>query len=95
MKHKPWNLVFHELIGLQVRILRSLNPAFENLRGVVVEETSRTLLISSRGRYLRVPKQGSLFVFLLPSGEEVLVEGDNILGDPAERSKRLKRGRRR
>ena len=95
MKHKPWNIVFHELIGLQVKILKSLNPGTEGLEGIVVGESSRTLLIVSKGKTLRILKQGTLFLFLLPSGEKVLVEGDNILGDPAERTKRLKRGRRR
>ena len=50
--------------------------------------------IEAGDRRVRVLKEGARFLFILPSGETVEVEGDRILGDPAERTKRLKRGRR-
>jgi len=95
MKHKPWNIFFHELIGLRVRVLRSLIPSHEGLEGTVLFEGERSLVLEVGGRRVTVLKPGSRFLFWLPSGEAVEVEGDSILGDPAERTKRLKRGRRR
>ena len=95
MKHKPWNIFFHELIGLKARILKALNPTLKNLEGVITWETSRTLTLRAPGRReITLLKREVILEVFLPSGEKVVLKGDDILGDPAERTKRLKRGRR-
>ncbi|MCE4625660.1 MAG: ribonuclease P protein subunit [Desulfurococcales archaeon] len=95
MKHKPWNIFFHELIGLKARILKALNPSLEKLEGVITWETRRTLTLRvPGGREITVLKGEIVLEVTLPSGEKVVLRGDDILGDPAERTKRLKRGRR-
>ena len=95
MKHKPWNIFFHELIGLEARIIKALNPSLEGIRGVIVWEKRRTLtLLTLKGRQVVVPKHEIVLEVTLPTGETVVLKGDDILGDPAERTKRLKRGRR-
>jgi len=87
----PWNLRFHELIGLEVEVLRHLDPGLVGVRGVVEWETPRALLVSRGERRILILKSGALFAFHIPGGGRVVVPGDDILGGPAQRVKRLRR----
>jgi ribonuclease P protein subunit POP4 len=94
LRRTAWNIVFHTLVGLRVRILLSTDPGLRAVEGVVVEETRNSLLVrTGEGRILRVLKRNSIFLFQLPSGEWVWVRGEEITGSPAERIKRLARYR--
>ena len=94
MRRTAWNIVFHTLIGLRVRILLSPDPTLRNVEGVVVEETRNSIVVrTGEGRLLRVLKRNSIFLFQLPGGERVWVRGEEITGSPAERIKRLVRYR--
>ncbi len=93
MKRTPKNLVFHELIGLPVKVLSALDPGVIGVEGVVVWETRRTLHVRSGDRVLVILKSGSVFLFRLPDGSPVKVRGDHILGSPAERARRMVWGR--
>ena len=57
------NLRKHELIGLEVAILRSTDPSLVGVRGLVVDETRNTLVVEAGGREKRVPKEGARFRF--------------------------------
>ncbi|WP_238529029.1 ribonuclease P protein component 1 [Thermogladius calderae] len=86
------NILFHEIIGLRVRVLSYTDTNLNGLEGVVIDETLKTLLIeTAEGRRIRVFKPSGVFEFKLPHGEVVVIKGDLILGRPAERLKRLKR----
>ncbi|MGC9148657.1 MAG: ribonuclease P component 1 family protein [Sulfolobales archaeon] len=94
MKRRGSNLIYHELIGLEVRVISSTDPSVENLEGIVVDETSKTLKIySSKDDKVRtVFKIGNVFKFrLTDTGEEIVVMGDLLLGRPGERAKRVVR----
>jgi len=87
-----WNLHYHELIGLEVEVLRHPDTSLGGLRGRVVWETPRALLVeASGGRRLLILKSGALLAFRLPGGERVVLRGDEILGGPVDRLKRLRR----
>jgi len=94
VKRRGSNLIYHELIGLEVRVISSTDPSVENLEGIVVDETSKTLKIySSKDDKVRtVFKIGNVFKFrLTDTGEEIVVMGDLLLGRPGERAKRVVR----
>lgn len=92
MRQKPWNIIFHNLIGLHVHVLLHPDPSLRGLEGVVVDETARTLLVEAPGgRRVRVLKDYSTLLFRLPDGDWVVVYGEEISGDPAERLKRLEK----
>ena len=94
MRHRPWNLPFHELIGLRVQVLVHPDPGLAGLEGTVVDETANALLVrSGEGRTRLVLKRGALFLFTLPDGSHVVLRGEDIVGPPAERLKRLEKGR--
>jgi len=87
----PLNLIRHELIGLNVKIVRDSNPCNLNISGTVVDETRNTLTIMQNSVQKMISKNNTLFQFNLPS-KDVQVEGVNLIGRPEDRVKKtLKR----
>ncbi len=84
----PKNIVIHELIGLGVVIVNHSDPSLIGLRGTIVDETLKTLLLETDRGKKRVPKKGGIFCFRLPDGRWTLVRGEEILFRPWERTKR-------
>lgn len=99
MEITPSNLVFHELIGLQVEIAESTNPALRAICGKVVDETRNMLIIQTKGRTEKmVQKNGTTFVFKIPanwSGKHaeryVKVNGNLLLSQPENRTKNIRK----
>ncbi len=93
MRHTPGNIRYHELIGLEVEVLEHLDPGLHGLRGRVLWETRRALQVevSPEGRRLLILKSGALLAFHLPGGRRVIVPGDELLGTPVDRLKRIRR----
>ncbi|MFB6265766.1 MAG: ribonuclease P protein component 1 [Candidatus Nanohaloarchaea archaeon] len=83
MPREPGNLVRHELIGLNVEVVGCSDPGKEGLKGEVVDETRKTLVIDS-GEEKTVPKDESVFRFELEDGE-VDVDGSLLVARPEER----------
>jgi ribonuclease P protein subunit POP4 len=84
----PSNLVRHELIGLEVRVVESTNPSQVGLSGRVVDESRNILAIETRAGVRNLPKEDCTFSFLLPSGERVRVEGRLLVARPEDRVKK-------
>lgn len=85
----PKNLVRHELIGLKVKIKKSTDPTLVNLKGRVVDETYNMLVIECEdGKERKVAKKNCIFIFTLPNGTKVEVDGKVIVGRPEDRIKK-------
>ena len=82
------NLRKHELIGLQVQVLRSTDPGQVHMSGRVVDETRNLLVIEAGGIEKRIPKQGARFRFDVQGGIEL--EGDDIRFRPEDRVKKAR-----
>ena len=80
------NLGKHELIGLNVTVLRAGITEYE---GVVMDETMNTFEIASDSKSRIIPKTGRDFVFDL-DGQNVTLEGDKIRFRPEDRTKKVK-----
>ncbi len=90
MKHSKRNIIFHELIGLRVRILEYPDSKLIGLSGKVLDETLKTFLIETKDkRIVRVLKEHGLFEFMLPDGEKVIIRGAKILARPEDRLKNI------
>jgi ribonuclease P protein subunit POP4 len=83
----PQNLVRHELIGLKVRISKSTDPT-QKFSGIVVDETCNTLKIEAKGKEKTIPKGNSIFIFTLPNGMKVEVDGKILISRPEDRIKK-------
>jgi len=83
----PHNILRHELIGLQVRVLDALNPSVNGIQGKVVDETRNTLSIGKTRESVMIPKEIATFRFHLPSGILVDVDGSRLISKPENRLK--------
>lgn len=91
MKIAPGNIVHHELIGLEVEVVNGPHEGYVGMAGRVVDETMKMIFIETARGVKAVPKDGVTFIFTLPSGERVEVEGWVIKGRPEDRIKRRAR----
>ncbi len=85
------NLTSHELIGLRVNVF--LNSFSDNVEiaGKVVNESRNMIIISDNCEKKAVPKKNNIFYFTLPSGQQVRIMGDKIVGRPVERTRKRRR----
>jgi len=84
----PQNLVRHELIGLKVKIEKSADSTQKSVSGMVVDETYNTFKIETKGKERVIPKGNSIFMFTLPNGMKVEVEGKILISRPEDRIKK-------
>jgi ribonuclease P protein subunit POP4 len=87
MPRTPQNLVRHELIGLKVKIAKSTDPT-QKFSGTVIDETYNMFVIETKGKEKRIPKKNSIFIFTLPNGMKVEVEGKILISRPEDRIKK-------
>ena len=82
------NLVHHEFIGLNVHVTGKKNKSL-NLNGIIIDETKNTIKIEGMDKQEKIiPKKGSLFVFEVPDGEKVEIDGDILSIRPEDRIKK-------
>ncbi len=96
-----WNVLAHELIGLEVKITGGVPRRNIGLSGKVVDETEHTIVIEDNlGNEKRIAKKG-IIISLLLTGGCVELKGSDIEYKPEERIKKYwrkyhgKRGLRR
>lgn len=101
MALSPWNLIYNELIGLEVEVVDSTNKCVIGIRGKVVDETRNMLVLENHTTFEKmVPKSGSTFVFRIPDPSKgnimyVEVEGNLLISQPENRTKNIKKSRMR
>lgn len=77
-----------ELIGLKARVVKSKQPSYKGIRGIIVDENRNTLVIRHKNRDKVVAKNISVFHFTLPDGTILEIDGSAILGRPEDRVKK-------
>jgi ribonuclease P protein subunit POP4 len=82
------NILRHELIGLEARVVNSSDPNLIGISGTIIDETRNMLVIEQMERPKMVPKANSIFRITLPSGEEVEIEGAKLVARPEDRVKK-------
>jgi ribonuclease P protein subunit POP4 len=83
----PETLVYHELIGLHIEVESETYA----VKGVVSDETKNMLVIRKGDRDVKVPKACCAFVFTLPDGRRVRVDGTLLASRPEDRIPKKKR----
>ncbi len=82
------NLVHHEFIGLNVSVSSISNKSLK-LRGTVIDETKNTIKVEVNDDVEKIiPKTGSIFIFELPTGEKVEINGNILSIRPEDRIKK-------
>lgn len=87
----PPRLTLYPLIGLNATVKRATNPALHRVSGVIIDDTHNMLTLFDGLRNRHVPKTSNLFELSLPNGETVDIDGQALLGHPAERLRRAKK----
>jgi ribonuclease P protein subunit POP4 len=77
----PENLPRHELIGLNCEVAESTDEVQKGISGEVLDETQSTLNIDGK----TVEKKNCVFLFELPKGKKVKLDGKIIDKRPEER----------
>jgi ribonuclease P protein subunit POP4 len=90
LKITPRNLIHHELIGLRVYVEESMNESMKGIKGEIVDETMNMItILDTEGEVdKRIPKSTSIFIFTLPDGASVRVDGRILVGRPEDRVQR-------
>lgn len=89
MRITPWNILRHELIGLEAEVIDSPNKCLVGIKGLILDETRNTLLLGEPGgSKKRVLKHLAVFRIKLPDGTVVRVDGRVLVGAPEDRLKK-------
>ncbi len=91
MKLTPHNIIHHELIGIDTKVVDSTNSSLVGIEGRIVDETKNMLVIENTEEK-KVPKSCSSFMFTIPyfDGKRYLplrikVDGRLLLSQPENR----------
>ncbi|MBD3263082.1 ribonuclease P protein subunit [Candidatus Woesearchaeota archaeon] len=84
----PKNVVRHELIGLTAEIIRARNQKNISIRGKVVDETYKTLVIKTKDSEKRIFKSQVTLKLTLLSKKKVEVAGKLLVARPWDRIKK-------
>jgi ribonuclease P protein subunit POP4 len=82
----PKNILRHELIGLQCEITDASNKSQVGLKGKIVDETLRTVIIKNEKK-IRIPKKDTVFRLNLGK-QKVDVVGNFMIARPEDRIKK-------
>ncbi len=82
----PKTLIWHELIGLKAKVIKSPHLGFIGIEGYVIDETKNTLKILGERLYT-VPKDQVVMEF--EAGDrKIIVDGKELVGRPEMRLKK-------
>ena len=77
-----------EFIGLNAKVVRSMNPDYVGIAGKVADETRNTFIILHKNKRKTVVKEVAVFHFTMPDGTVVEIDGKAIIGQPENRVKK-------
>lgn len=83
----PKNILRHELIGLQCKVVKADNLSQIGIEGTVVNETRKILTLETPKGEKKLPKQGSVFRFYI-GDQKADVPGDALIARPEDRIKK-------
>ncbi len=85
----PQNIFRHELVGLNVEVVKSSHEGFTGIKGEVIDETKNTIKVEDvEGCEKIIPKNVVTFHFTLPDNAVVEIDGSIIVARPEDRIKK-------
>ena len=89
MPISPENLLYHELVGLDVEISDSPDTSIRGLSGRIVGESKQMLTIRTDMRTVRVAKQVASRMRVVTDLGVCFISGSSLIGKPEDRIGRL------
>ena len=80
------NILFHEWIGLKIKISESSQTSLKNLSGKIIFETKNMLIVRTLNGIKKIPKK----ILYLPS-TVCFIKGNQLIGRPEDRVVKIKR----
>lgn len=78
------NLVMHELIGLDAKVVESTNKEIVGFEGKIIDETKFMFSLKTKNGIKNLPKENSMWKFNFGNKESV-VNGNLLSKRPSER----------
>ncbi len=96
MKLVPHNIIHHELIGLDIRVVDSTNSSLNGIEGRIIDETKNMFKVETNDLEKMIPKSSSSFRFTISSSHQtndgkrylpsnIKVDGRLLLSQPENR----------
>ncbi len=96
MKLVPHNIIHHELIGLDIKVVDSTNSSLNGIDGRIIDETKNMFKVETDDMEKMIPKSGSSFIFTISSSHQmndgkrylpsnIKVDGRLLLSQPENR----------
>jgi len=90
MTISPENILYHELVGLQVIIQESSDISLKGLSGKIVSETRNMITVEKKdGNVIRVAKEIATKIELATDSGVCFISGSSLIGKPEDRLARL------
>lgn len=83
----PYNLLRHEIIGLNAKVIHATHDGYM-ISGRVVDETRNTLEIETKSGVKTLPKNCIVLELKLPNDAIVRVDGNLLISRPEDRVKK-------
>lgn len=83
------NLLRHDLIGLDVKVVDSINKSLIGLNGKIVDETKNSIEIERDEKVKKIIKSQAVFEIEL-EGQAYHIDGRLLVGRPEDRIKKVR-----
>lgn len=86
------NILFHEWIGLKIKILESSQTSLKNISGKIIFETKNMLIVRTLNNGIKkIPKKIILQCILYLPSTVCFIKGNQLIGRPEDRVLKIKR----
>ncbi len=83
----PKEIIRHELIGLEVDVVKAKNPSLIGIKGKIIDETRNTITIKQKQKMKKILKEQAIFNFKV-GNKTIQVDGKLLVGRPEDRLKK-------
>ncbi|HZB64757.1 MAG TPA: ribonuclease P protein subunit [Nitrososphaeraceae archaeon] len=86
------NILFHEWIGLKIKISESSQTSLKNISGKIIFETKNMLIVRTLNNGIKkIPKKIILQSILYLPSTVCFIKGNQLIGRPEDRVLKIKR----
>lgn len=86
------NILFHEWIGLKIKISESSQTSLKNISGKIIFETKNMLIVRTLDNGIKkIPKKIILQCILYLPSTVCFIKGNQLIGRPEDRVLKIKR----
>ena len=83
----PKNITKHELIGLNIKVIKATNKSLIDKQGIIVDETKNTITIEKNGKEKKLLKTAIVLETKI-NGKIIHIDGKSIAKRPEDRIKK-------